>query len=43
MKYYGLSEVKISYLERTEEGDEERDGKVHAETVEDGDNDEVLA
>ena len=42
-KYEGLSEVKISYLERTEEGDEERYREIHAETVEDGDNDEVLA
>ena len=42
-KYEGLSEVKISYLERTEEGDEERDGEIYAEAVEDGDDDEVLS
>ena len=29
-------------LKRTEEGDEERDGEIHAEAVEDGDNDVVL-
>ena len=30
-------------LKRTEEGDEERDGEIHAEDVEDGDDDEVLS
>ena len=30
-------------LDRTEEGDEEGDGEIHAEAVEDGDNDVVLS
>ena len=33
----------VSSLERTEEGDEKRDGEIHAEAVEDGDNDVVLS
>ena len=30
-------------LKRTEEGDEERDGEIHTDAMEDGDNDVVLS